>query len=274
MSSPSVDNYQNGVKFNRPYAVLFDGNRAIVVNSHERRLAGMHRRVYAWGVAVMNAMLKVPGSYLAMVGLTYDPKLPNGRGTWRPNHIKDYMGAVRQQCGKGLLGYAWVAELQGRGEVHYHIMLWLARGSKVKKPDQRGGGWSHGASRVQRARSPFYLVKYAKKVSQKRDAYPKHCRMYGVSLPIGSVSEGDKLMYRLSSAPACVRTFVNGLAREDVAGIRWARTGRFDDVGGWWVWHGGGKTFLASAWDYVSAHGSERWAYGVADDMSVSVVMA
>ena len=60
------------------------------------------------------------GSSLWMVTLTYA-----GVDDWRPNHIREFMQAFRKLYKKKLVGYAWVAELQERGAVHYHVMVYL-----------------------------------------------------------------------------------------------------------------------------------------------------
>jgi len=162
---------------------------------------------------------------------------------------------VRRQLGSHLFGYTWVAELQKRGEVHYHVMLWVEHGYKIKKPDTRGGGWTHGMSRIERVRSPFYIVKYAKKISQKRDAYPHRCRMYAVSIRAELVGVHDGLALRVAAAPAPVRTFVDSVGG-DLPGVRWKRL-----RAGWHVqWDNGFFILKRSGWAYVSSVATEQYA--------------
>jgi Protein of unknown function (DUF3296). len=38
------------------------------------------------------------------------------------------------------LPYVWVAELQKRGALHYHVLLWLPRGLTLPNPTSKDGG--------------------------------------------------------------------------------------------------------------------------------------
>jgi len=74
----------------------------------------------------------------------------------------------------------WVAELQRRGAVHYHLLLWLPRNLRLPFPDRRGW-WKWGSTETAWARSPVgYLASYAGKERQKQpEAFPRGCRMFG-----------------------------------------------------------------------------------------------
>jgi hypothetical protein len=53
-------------------------------------------------------------------------------------------------------------------------------GTKVPVPD-KSGMWKKGMSRIETARSPFYLVAYLGKEYQKNfDNMPKGCRVFGI----------------------------------------------------------------------------------------------
>ena len=74
--------------------------------------------------------------------------------------------------------YVWVAELQQRGALHYHILVWLPFGLTLPKPDKQGW-WPHGSTRIEWARHPIgYLVKYASKFDIKC-GLPKGARLHG-----------------------------------------------------------------------------------------------
>ncbi|MEO5355290.1 MAG: hypothetical protein H7835_19045 [Magnetococcus sp. XQGC-1] len=108
-----------------------------------------------------------------MITLTYAPG-----NDWKPNHIRDFMLKLRKVMKDGLLAYAWVAELQKRGAIHYHILLYC-RG-RVPRPDEMGL-WLHGMSRVDIAKTPFYILKYTGKEYQKEFAkFPKGIRVFSV----------------------------------------------------------------------------------------------
>ena len=97
----------------------------------------------------------------AMVTLTY--AAVDG---WCPRHISALTTHLREwmrRRGHRLRG-TWVAELQYRGAVHYHVLVWLPRGLTLPKPDKQGW-WPHGSTRVEWVRwsGVAYITKYASK---------------------------------------------------------------------------------------------------------------
>lgn len=99
---------------------------------------------------------------------------------WRSRHVADCVRHVRSWCArKGFrLGYLWVAELQKRGAVHYHVVLWLPKGLTLPKPDKQGW-WPHGMTNIAWARKPVgYLAKYASK-GEDVQKFPKGLRLHG-----------------------------------------------------------------------------------------------
>lgn len=94
------------------------------------------------------------------VTLTY---AANTRGNKRD--VSECINRMRQWAGR--LGvqvrYVWVAEVQKRGALHYHLLIWLPRALHLPKLDKRGW-WPHGMTKVETARNPVgYLCKYASK---------------------------------------------------------------------------------------------------------------
>jgi len=94
------------------------------------------------------------------VTLTY---AENSKGD--PGDVSECLRHVRQWARR--LGcevrYEWVAEVQKRGALHYHLLIWLPRRLLLPKLDRRGW-WPHGMTQVQTARNPVgYLCKYASK---------------------------------------------------------------------------------------------------------------
>jgi hypothetical protein len=112
----------------------------------------------------------------AMITLTYAKC-----DTWKAEHVGYFMRLVRQWCKRRSISvrYVWVAELQKRGAVHYHIIFWLPRGITLPKPDKQGW-WPHGSTRIEWVRRPIaYLANYTTK-GKLEDAsrFPKGCRIH------------------------------------------------------------------------------------------------
>lgn len=154
-----------------------------------------------------------------MQTLTYAaPK--NDNRDWRPEHISRYLDALRRwhyaRTGSKSLRYAWVAELQERGVLHYHVIVWLEGGLTPPKGDQpwksvdRKGltvwhppMWPHGMTRRDKSRSPVaYLMKYASKVESKNvGSYPRGARIHGA----GGMDASGRAIRRWVLWPAYVQ---------------------------------------------------------------------
>lgn len=132
------------------------------------------------------------------------------------------MDHVRKWCGrKGIAcRYVWVAELQKRGVIHYHVALWVPRGFVLPKPDKQGW-WPHGMTRIEVARAAVpYLLKYLSKgMGDTIGSFPKGSRIYGV----GGLEHALRRARRWLGLPAFVQ----------------ARSDSYDDwrraVGGGWI---------------------------------------
>lgn len=111
----------------------------------------------------------------AMVTLTY--AAVDG---WDARHVSLFLQRVRKWLSRRghHLRYTWVAELQKRGAVHYHVLVWLPRGLTMPKPDKQGW-WPHGSTQVVWARKPVgYICKYASKFDSVGQ-FPKGIRLHG-----------------------------------------------------------------------------------------------
>jgi len=104
---------------------------------------------------------------------------------WQPHHIADYLRIVTKHFQRRGLPFhrVWVAELQERGAVHYHVVVWLPRRAWLPKAD-REGWWPHGSTNNSSSRKPVrdataYVVKYASKLDTKEHSFPKGLRMHG-----------------------------------------------------------------------------------------------
>lgn len=172
-------------------AALRDRMSAFVVDHEAIRLKRLRLSVSYAARRHCLAEKRKASEQCLMVTLTY-------RGTnedWDPKHItafidraRDWLRAQGQSC-----RYVWVAELQKRGVIHYHVALWVAHGTKLPFPDQPytyGGArgqriapamWPHGMSKIEVARAAVpYLLKYLSKDTSKCfGSFPKGARIYG-----------------------------------------------------------------------------------------------
>lgn len=109
---------------------------------------------------------------------------------WKSDHVAKAIRTYRSWCKshKVACRYTWVAELQGRGAVHYHLLAWLPRGLRMPKWDKptpkRGGYrepfWPHGMTNTQKAKAGVgYLMKYLSKLGE-LTRFPKGLRLYGI----------------------------------------------------------------------------------------------
>lgn len=116
------------------------------------------------------------------VTLTYRPGCD-----WRADHVSAAVQAFRKWCARQGVPcrYEWVAELQNRGAVHYHLVAWLPRRLSMPKWDTQrtpAGAlwWPHGASNRKATKGHAgYLAKYISKGGEFA-RFPKGCRLYGI----------------------------------------------------------------------------------------------
>jgi hypothetical protein len=112
-----------------------------------------------------------------MVTLTYR----GDNAAWKPEHMTRCMDAARVWAKRSgfAFRYVWVAELQQRGVIHYHVVMWLPRGVRPPKFDARGW-WPHGmTNRLKAKHATGYLMSYLKKGSHDGE-FPRGSRRYGV----------------------------------------------------------------------------------------------
>ena len=139
---------------------------------------------------------------------------------WKPEHISRYLDALRKwhysRTGSAKVRYAWVAELQQRGVIHYHVIVWLSAALTPPKPDtpwrrtdKRGNAfhepamWPHGMSNRMRSTAPVaYLMKYASKIESKNvGTFPHGARIHGA----GGLDESGRCIRRWVLWPAYVQ---------------------------------------------------------------------
>lgn len=170
--------------YERPrYAVLYSKElgRGHVIDLFEKRRRALQRRVAAWAALVLEYRANNP-TRMVMITLTYAAV-----GGWKGMHIRNYMMGLTNKLRGKLLAAAWVAEMQARGAVHYHLILLTTKGARIPTPD-KSGMWPHGSSRIEAARTPYYLVKYTGKQEQKDIArFPKGCHGHSCTIKFGGV---------------------------------------------------------------------------------------
>lgn len=211
--------------------------KAAEVDRHRARIARMRQAVgfSARCQAVGSARPGYRPDYVVMLTLTY-----RQGEDWKPEHISDFLHTVRKaEARRGrVIRYVWVAELQERGAMHYHVAMWLPAGVTLPKPDACGW-WPHGSSRIEAARDAVaYLMKYLSKGTD-TSRLPKGARMHGA----GGLEHAQRRAKRWLSLPGWVQS------RSDV----------FDDwrpaVGGGWSDPEG--TVIPS--EHVRAWVGDRW---------------
>jgi hypothetical protein len=200
------------------------------------RLRRVQKRVMSWSEVIKPYTDRVgETTRLVMVTLTY-----GGSYSWEAGHIRAFMLRIRKDLGLGLLAYAWVAELQERGAVHYHVLLLVKRGTKIEYPDS-SGAWPYGLTRIETARSPFYILTYTGKEYQKVGIFPKGLRMFAVWIADGVVSAVTRWFFRLSAIPGWLRDEIKGDL--GIVGAKFKRV-----VGGGWECDG---VFYRSPWEVI-----------------------
>jgi len=214
----------------------------IFVDSNLMRIQRLRRRITAWTTAMSNV---INSQAVACYGiaLTYRPGVE-----WAPGHIQQFMMTLRKVFGHSLLGYAWVAELQQRGAVHYHVTLIMEK-NYVFKAERYGkmtvlrnpyfqfqSYWVHGFIDFKRLvhPSPAYLMKYSQKSEQKGGDFPPGLRLFACVIRC-EIDVIDKYSWAITSKPGHVRTKMYNL-REDL-----------------------GITFEFDGWK-IKAMGSYQWA--------------
>lgn len=110
---------------------------------------------------------------------------------------------MRQWCERRgwKLPYEWKAELQKRGAVHYHLLIWMPLRLCVKRYEFDSlGWWPHGMTQFVWARcAARYISKYCSKAQA--DRFPKGLRMHGA----GGVDAECRRELRYKLLPKYVR---------------------------------------------------------------------
>lgn len=142
------------------------------------RLRRLKHHVRTASRLIAETMHREGGKWRAVfVTLTYAPG-----HEWSPKHVAAFVDNVRKWgTRRGFrVGYLWVAEMQRRGAVHYHAVLWIPSRQKLPRPD-KAGWWRHGSTNVQpvQRNATGYLMKYVSKGLGDYPDLPQGARICG-----------------------------------------------------------------------------------------------
>lgn len=204
------------------YIVLVQHERKVcyIIDTLKVRYQHMTDRISKW-----SSMLDTDDNQMWMITLTYKPGVE-----WDAGDIRKFMNTLRYSRIK-IQSYAWVAEMQRRGAVHYHVMVQVPKGVFVPHVDDMGW-WDRGMSRTEKARTVWYLVTYVGKEYQKDfENMPCGCRAFAVW-----IKDRDKnLALRFSNLPYTDKNIIMRMGWERWKNLR-------DELGeitpsGWRFWH-------------------------------------
>ena len=171
----------------------------------ERRVKRLKRSVWASGHLHSLADTGHRAPQCWFVTLTYV-----GVSDWRSDHMSKAIEKFRGWCRSAGVAcrYTWVAELQKRGAVHYHLLAWLPQGVQMPQWDKGRGRrvafWPHGMTNTQKAIAGVgYLMKYLSKLGE-LTIFPKGLRLYG----IGGLNASGKQVRAWHNLPEwCKRSY-------------------------------------------------------------------
>jgi hypothetical protein len=194
----------------------------------------------------------------AMLTLTYREV-----DAFEPRHISELLKRIRHWVERRghVFCYVWVAELQQRGALHYHVLIWLPKGLTLPKPDKQGW-WPHGFTRIERARHPIgYMLKYTSKFDTKV-GLPKGARLHGAG---GFKDAAAKQIRRWFNLP----TWLKHLAGVESRFVRAKGVGLVDASTGicvpspWRVSCHGGKVTATEVFRYIGGFREIAGPYSV-----------
>ncbi len=159
------------------------------ITQRQKRLKRLRRSIWGAGSLHAAAVAGRRPDVCYFVTLTYV-----GVNDWKADHLSKATEQYRRHCKriKVPCRYLWVAELQKRGAVHYHLLAWLPHGVTMPHWDQPTTApsgrtvapfWPHGMSNTEKARSGVgYLMKYVSKLDGVGavTSFPDGLRLYGV----------------------------------------------------------------------------------------------
>jgi hypothetical protein len=170
--------------------------KLVIVDEWIARMRRMKRRVFAWSDAA-RSKYDPEKHKMIFTRLSYRPG-----DAWRALDISEYIQEVRKHLDKNLRAYAWVAELQERGAVHYHVLLIINKTSWLPNPDT-SKMWKHGLTHQEKARNPIaYLCKYASKGGdESRGVFPRGIHLWAVWIQDEFIDPDISYQFKMSARP-------------------------------------------------------------------------
>ena len=170
---------------------ITNSGQTIIVDSFKARQQRLTTTIHSF-VDYIKPIAELENWSMKMITLTY-----KNSEDWKPHHMGKFTKWLKRNLGDSLKSYAWVAELQERGAMHYHLIAYVSKETNIPFPDKAYGnknfvGWPYGHSKVENARVGQYLASYVSKEHQK-DYYrfPKGAR--GFSIYVSSSVELKRL---------------------------------------------------------------------------------
>lgn len=200
------------------------------------------------------------GVHQTFITLTYQDA-----SAWCAGHIGAFVDARRVWAKRRGVKYraVWVAELQRRGAVHYHVLeVWPSTCERPPFPDR--GQWSHGHSNAQwvKADAVRYLAKYLSKGEAESDggaAFPRGCRTSGV---VGLSRQGREVLASVK-LPQYVRDASRGLPEplRRAKGGGWCDPRSGEILPSWWRYAGlrAGRVVCVPSSDAVTRWFEAGW---------------
>ena len=112
----------------------FTGKKLFTVDNKILRVRRCQKRVHAWASALKPVFDNSNNRYqMTMITLTYAPGYD-----WKPLQVSHLMMKIKYELKDKLVAYAWVAEMQERGAVHYHLILVTRKGTTIPHMDDLG----------------------------------------------------------------------------------------------------------------------------------------
>lgn len=172
-------------------------NQSLLVDA---RAMKVKRARYATLNGARLHMAEQPKWVGTFIGCTYRPGC-----NYNPRHVSHLILNVRRWCKRNGIEcrYIWVAEMQKRGVIHYHLIVFHPKRLTFPKPDLNGW-WPHGSTSRSTGikRAVAYMAKYLSKGDVA--AFPKGARTYGC----GGLEGTAKLEMRWWKLPTWVREVV------------------------------------------------------------------
>lgn len=180
-------------------------------DKHNQRMARLRNRVY-WGVEGVSRETRFEGGRMIMLTLTYAP-----RHRWAPQQINSFARDWYKEWGRS---YVWVAELQKRGAMHYHVLTSLPDGAKWSK-NHVEFLWYFGLVWItDNIRRPMYLMKYLQKEYQKNgNRFPKGARVTGSGGTTRYISDSANRERICSRLPGWVQRSMDARERGEIGGL-------------------------------------------------------